>query len=687
MSVNRIFLGCLITTALCCQLVLAADADQRPNVVCIIVDDLNDLPLHPAGKPKVATPNIDRIARRGVTFTNAHTNDPICAPARACLLFGIYPQTSGLYWFENWRANPILNQSVSLNKHLKNNGYGVYGTGKVYHGGGSDGAFDQIGYRTEYGPWPWNGVSKQQSFQPHPAMMYLYETDGDMDYQWEHHFGPLSMIPNWPADESNDVPGYQGWRLFSKPFRYVNDQDRDLLADELCADWSTEIIGREHDKPFALFTGLLRTHTPLYAPQEYFDRFPLESIDLPETTRADLQDCADVLADRSLYGFRRYHMLVRHTDRDLYRQWLQAYLACVSFVDDQVGKILDAIEESPHRDNTIVILTSDHGFHVGEKEFLYKQSLWDGATRIPLIVAGLEGMPQGATCHHPVSLIDLYPTLNELCGLPSEPNRNGNGYSLEGHSLVPLLRDPVGDWSGPEVAITALPGKDHSQHTQFGGTWFPHFSVRSENYRYTLCSNGEEELYNYGADPLEWRNLAGDPAYASIKAELKHKLIELRDGANWKPLGRLDAWTYGARKGGAKQQADTFEFVGHESFYLATKDQYRDFELEFELKSADASQLRLSYGAALSDNRLTGSTANIPPKPSNLEGDAVDFNVGEWNRYRVRVSGVRCQVWINGRLHSDSESETRARPGRIGIDFGQTANPRLELRHVRVRRF
>jgi arylsulfatase A-like enzyme len=516
-------------------------------------------------------------------------------------------------------------------------------------------------------------------------MMYMYETDGDMGYKWEHHFGPLSMVPDWPADEANGIPGYKGWRLYGKPFRYVNDEDRDLLADELCADWSAEIIERTHEKPYALFAGFVRTHTPLYAPDEYFDRFPLDSIDVPETIENDLDDCADALADRSLYGFRRYRMLVRHEDRQLYKQWLQAYLACVSFVDDQVGKILDAVDKSPQRDNTVVIVTSDHGFHMGEKQFLYKQSLWDGATRVPLIVAGLEGMPEGATCDQPVSLIDIYPTINDLCGLPTEPNASGNGYQLEGHSLRPLLTNPKGGWTGPDVAITALPGKDHSQHNRHGGTWFPHFSVRSKQYRYTLCANGEEELYDFNADPLEWRNLANDPAYAESKAALKAQLIGLRDGQNWQTLDSLNSWTYDAYKGGAKKAGGELQFAGGASFYLATIRKFQNFELQFDLKSANADRLRISYRAEIDNNRIMGTIVSIPPAPSNLEGGPVEFRVGDWNRYRIRVLGDRCRVWINESLHSDVREREGLQQGVIGIELPGVETRSVQLRQCRIR--
>ncbi len=682
---NSVLITIAVIPQLICTPLLIAKTSDRPNIVVIIVDDLNDLPLSPAGKPSVPTPNIDRLAARGVSFTNAHTNDPICAPSRACMLFGLYPQTSGLFWFENWKQNGILNKSVSLNRHFQNNGYGVYGTGKIYHGGSDDGAFDQLGPRSDFGPWPWDGVSKQ-GFQPHPAMMYMYDTDGDMDYQWEHHFGPLSMVPDWPADKEDGVPGYKGWRLYGKPFRYISDQDRDLLSDERGAEWSSGIIEKEHEQPYVLFTGFNRTHTPLYAPQEYFDRFPLDSIELPSTIENDLEDCAEALADRSLYGFRRYEMLVRHTDRQLYKEWLQAYMACVSFVDDQVGKVLDAVERSPERDNTIVIFTSDHGFHIGEKQFLYKQSLWDAGTRIPMIVAGLEGMPQGVTCDQPISLIDVYPTLNDLCDLPREPNVDKSGYRLEGHSFRSLLMDPQGAWDGPDVAITALPGKDHSQHKLHGGTWFPHFSVRGKQHRYTLCASGEEELYDYSVDPLEFKNLADDPAYREVKSKLRKELIELRDGSKWKSLSGSDDMQISSEVELKLRQSGTIELSGESGFFLATVQKYRNFEFEFEAKTEMAARLELRYRAAIEDGRLIGSTANVPPTPSNLEGDPVEFVAGSWNRYRIRVVDDRCQIWINGKVHSDMTSPTASLAGLVGISFSNADSPQAAVKDLRMRR-
>ncbi|MEL6109744.1 MAG: sulfatase-like hydrolase/transferase, partial [Planctomycetota bacterium] len=388
-----------------------AFAQPRPNVLFIIVDDLNDMPLHPDGKPLVPTPNFDRLAARGVSFTNAHCNDPICAPSRSSMMTGLYPQTSSLYWFEDYRQNAVLSQSMTLTEHLATNGYDVYSVGKIYHGNQDPkGFYADRGPGGNIGPWPWDGTkATRRGLIPHPQQMYLFadDADPDMDYQWEHTFGPLTMIPDYPADPEQNVPGYRGWRLSGKPWRYVSDNDRDPMPDETNASWAAGILDRKQERPFALFTGFSRTHTPLYAPQNYFDKFPLDKIVVPACYRdGDLEDCAPSLANRSLYAFRRYHMLFKHEDRPmLYKRWLQAYMACVAFIDDQVGTVLDALEASGQADETVVFLTSDHGFHVGGKEALYKQTLWDSGTRIPFIVAGLDGMSKGVTCDQPISLI------------------------------------------------------------------------------------------------------------------------------------------------------------------------------------------------------------------------------------------------------------------------------------------
>ncbi|MEO1527505.1 MAG: sulfatase [Planctomycetota bacterium] len=601
---------------------------DRPNVLFIIVDDLNDMPLHPDGKPFVPTPNFDRLAARGVSFTNAHCNDPICAPSRSSMLTGLYPQTSSLYWFEDYRQNAILSQSVTLTEHLATNGYDVYTVGKIYHGNQDPkGFYADRGLGGNIGPWPWDGTqATRRGLIPHPQQLYMFadDADPDMDYKWEHTFGPLTMVPEYPADPDKKVPGYRGWRLSGKPWRYVSDDDRDRMPDETNAAWAADVLKKKHDQPFVLFTGFSRTHTPLYAPQNYFDKFPLDQIQVPACyVDGDLKDCAPSLADRSLYAFRRYQMLFHHEDRpQLYKRWLQAYMACVSFIDDQVGTVLDALEASEHADDTVVFLTSDHGFHVGGKEALYKQTLWDSGTRIPFIVAGLNGMPRGVTCDQPISLIDVYPTFIDLCDLPQDPNAQRSRYPLDGDSLKPLIMEPKrATWTGPDVAITALPGKDHSQHREHLGTLYPHFSVRGKDWRYSLTSDGQEELYHYSTDPYEFKNLADDPAFAEKKSELKAKLIALRDGDRWQDLKSLPT-----------QPLTAFEIVG-------------------EIKGNTV----FNFG----------------------ESTVGQCNADDWTPIRLRVAGKRTQLWLNHRVHFDEFRQENSAAGVVRLQAGELRNLRL----------
>ena len=618
--------------AICC-VAMVSHAAERPNVLFIIVDDLNDMPLHPEGKPHVPTPNFDRLAARGVSFTNAHCNDPICAPSRSSMLTGLYPQTSSLYWFEDYRQNAVLSKSVTLTEHFATNGYGVYSVGKIYHGNQDPMQFFvDRGPGGNIGPWPWDGRKQtRRGFIPHPQQMFFYadDADPDMDYKWEHTFGSLAMVPDYPADPVAGVPGHRGWRLSGKPFRYVSDDDRDPMPDETNAAWASEVLSRKHgEKPFALFTGFSRTHTPLYAPQKYFDMFPLNEIEGPKSfMEGDLKDCAPSLANTSLYAFRRYQMLFNHDDRPmLYKKWLQAYMACVAFIDDQVGTVLDALESSPHADDTIVILTSDHGFHVGDKESIYKQTLWDSGTRIPFIVAGLDGIRQGSTCHHPISLIDVYPTLIDLCGLPENPNAGRSNYPLDGHSIKPLALNPEsGEWAGPDVAITALPGKDHSQHREHIGTLYPHFSVRSRDWRYSLTSDGQEELYRFTDDPFEFNNLADVPKHAEMKAELRQQLVALRDGRAWKPYDSIP------------------------------KSEFAGLELRAEVKG----EVTLKLGDSV----------------------VAEVSTTDWSPLRVRVAGNRSQVWVNNRVASDEIRETDVSPGAISAEGDLRA---IQIREIRA---
>jgi arylsulfatase A-like enzyme len=259
--------------------------------------------------------------------------------------------------------------------------------------------------------------------------------------------------------------------------------------------------------------------------------FPLDEIELPPYLENDLADCPEILWKDPVTGAptgyaRGLEFILKAGGVEFWKRWIQAYLACVAFVDDQVGVIVNALEDNGFLENTIIMLTSDHGWHMGEKDHLSKNTIWEETTRVPLVVVAPGVTAAGTTCVEPVSLVDLYPTLIDLCELPKEPNANGNGYALDGHSLRPLLADPENEqWGGPSVALSCrygpgdlavdVPGKPEGQH----------FSVRSKHWRYTRCSNGDEELYDHRADPHEWHNLAGNPEYEETKRELG---IELR---------------------------------------------------------------------------------------------------------------------------------------------------------------
>lgn len=492
-------------------------ASERPNVLFIICDDLNDSVEGMGGHPQARTPNVDRLAEQGVMFTNAHNPQPWCAPSRASLWSGLHPVRSGYHGRGHWRRHPVLRNTVTVMEHFKNNGYRVYGTGKLFHNRQEDKSiYTKYKYDADFGPWPWDGKRRRE----HPDLACLFETHYVNNLPRLHDaphmqtFGPLSSVPEFAPAPDAGIPGFRGWSLGRKPFRYVDPHDRDLMPDELSARWAIEVLRRRHAGPFFLAVGFNRPHVPMYAPKEYFDLFPLDEIHLPPYLSDDLRDCARALFDADRKGWQNFRLLHAAGGERMWKRWVQAYLANVAFVDDQLGKILDALERSPYAGNTIVIFTSDHGFHMGEKDWLFKNSLWEESTRVPLVVAAPEVAKPGRRCAQPASLVDMYPTLIDLCGLPVDPNARGNGHALDGHSVRPFLQHPEGGPSdGPSAALTML-GSGH-------------FSIRTCRWRYTLCKSGEEELYDHANDPHEWHNLAARPEMAPRKRELREQLRQL----------------------------------------------------------------------------------------------------------------------------------------------------------------
>jgi len=423
---------------------LAAD---KPNVLFIAVDDLNDWIGVLSGHPQSVTPHIDRLAARGMLFTRCYCAAPACNPSRAALMTGIRPSTSGVYHnSQPWRAG--LPQAVTLPQHFMAHGYRALGSGKIYHGRFPD-------------PPSWNtffpSKTKQKPSDPLPKKRPLNGIPQTAHFDW----GPL-------------------------------DVDDSQMGDVQVADWVIQQLGRKQPGPFFLACGIYRPHLPWYVPRKYFDRFDLDGIQLPATRDDDLQD-VPAAGIKMARPDRDHARVLKH------KQWPQAvrgYLASISFADTQVGRVLDALDASRYADNTIIVFWTDHGWHLGEKHHWRKFTLWEEATRTPMVIVA-PGVAGGSRCGQPVNLLDIYPTLIELCGLPPRAE-------LEGVSLSPLLNDATARWDRPSLTT-------HGRNNH---------AVRSVRYRYIRYADGSAELYDHDVDPQEWHNLAGQPELKSVQARL-----------------------------------------------------------------------------------------------------------------------------------------------------------------------
>lgn len=507
------------------------EINKKPNILFIICDDLNDAVHGMGGHPQAITPQIDKLMKEGVRFTNAQTNVPLCGPSRASLWSGLSPQTTGYFGFKqqqnHWRNNPVLKNSVTLFEHMSDNGYNVYATGKIHHNGHEDYSIFEnsdgtSGFKVKdsFGPYPWDGdpdkiVEKIRGIT-HPDMHPALNPIGRFE-----SFGPIRKI-------SDDVEG--GTWLYThngEEFRIENENDRDLTPDERSADYAIEVINQKHDKPFIMAVGFNRPHTPLYALQKYFDMFPIDSLRLAPHLQGDLEDCAPSIwkdKDMAQTGFQKYNRYNNAGGKEVLLKWTQAYLACVASVDEQIGRVVEAMKNSAYGDNTLIILTSDHGYHMGEKEYIFKSSLWEESTRIPLVISGLNA-PKGEECHAPVSLVDMYPTIVDVCNLPDNPNAGGNAKALNGFSIMPLVNDPQsGKWEGNDFAITAVASTEELGKDEPGKVNEQHYSIRTERYRYIICRNGDEELYDHNYDSYEWNNLANDGLYQNVLKEMRERV-------------------------------------------------------------------------------------------------------------------------------------------------------------------
>ncbi len=436
------------------------DPSARPNVLFLSVDDINDWIGVYGGHPDTRTPHMDALAGRSTMFTRAYCSVPLCHPSRIATMTGRRPHNTAVYSAQvGWRD--VIPDALHLAAHFRSNGYETLSAGKVYHW------TDKFGEPGE--PWLWD----HQIAPPPPP------------HRWQN--GPLNGIPDTGNFDWGAPPG-------------VAEQD---FPDHKVVDWCLDKLLAPRPRPFFLAAGLYKPHLAWYAPQRFFDAFPPASVTLPEIIENDLDDVPQLGIDMT----ERFSRIDHIRENGIWDDAVAAYLACIAFADHQVGRLLDGLAASPHADNTIVVLWSDHGYHLGEKLHWEKNALWEEATRIPLMIHVPEALggpgsePGGQVSERTVELVDLFPTLTDLCGLPTPPD-------LDGQSLAPLLADPHAAWDRPALS-----------------TWlYKNHSLRTERYRLIRYRDDTEELYDHETDPLEWTNLALDPAYDALRAHLGAQL-------------------------------------------------------------------------------------------------------------------------------------------------------------------
>ncbi len=441
---------------------------KKPNVLFIAVDDLNNWLGCMNGHPNTKTPNLDKLASQGLLFTNAHCQAPLCGPSRASLMTGLRPSTTGIYGMIDDNLiksdNPATQDIIYLPEYFKKNGYHTMGIGKLFHEHAPDSLFDESGGRVK-------------GFGPAPKQRFVWDGWGTANRE---NYGRTST--DWGAFPEADS----------------------LMPDHRSAGWAIERLNRDYDKPFFLAVGFLRPHVPLYVPQKWFDLHPLEGLELTPYKADDLDDVPSVAKQINDLP------MMPQTDWAIESgEWpkiIQAYLACVSFVDYEIGRVLQALENSKYAENTVIVLWSDHGYRLGEKGTFAKHALWEEATNAPLIFSA-PNLPKGKVIDSPAEMLSVYPTLLELCSLPA--------YTLnEGISLIPVMK---GETQEKTIAVTTYGMNNHS--------------VRTMEYRYTRYEDGNEELYNHKTDPNEWTNIAGLAENSEIKNNLE--VYFPKENAKW----------------------------------------------------------------------------------------------------------------------------------------------------------
>ena len=421
----------------------APDATGKPNILMIAIDDLRAWTNY-LGFTQVKTPNMDRLAAMGTAMERAYCPAPICNPSRTALVTGLRPGTTGVY--DNgadWRINKTASAVPTFPLWLRKNGYVAYAAGKIYH--------DVYRQPSDWDEYP---VTDKETSLPFAA-----ERKG---------VGKIHWAP-FATNSDNGMPDYR------------------------TTDYCIGKLQQKHTKPFLIGCGFHKPHVQWHVPKKYFDMYPVDKIELPKV-QPNLDNLPPIAQKLARWG-EEYEPMIKN---GYWKQALQGYFACITFMDAQLGRLLDALEKSDYKDNTIVLLWVDHGWHHGEKHHWKKFTLWEEATRVPVLWSVPGVTKPGSRCARTVDHMGIYPTLCDMVGVPLPPHLDGKSYRA-------LLENPDAPWERP--AITTYEANNNA--------------VRTERWRYIRYLDGSEELYDHDADPLEWNNLAPDPRYAAVKKDLQ----------------------------------------------------------------------------------------------------------------------------------------------------------------------
>jgi arylsulfatase A-like enzyme len=530
---NKYLVPSLVLPLVCSGLTLAASnqkkESQKPNVIFIIIDDLNNYEGAFGGHKQAKTPNIDRLAKSGVSFMQGYTNCPVSQPSRNSLFTGVYPHKSKDFGWIPLEKQPITGNCKTFVDLFKENGYLTMGSGKLLHTEKFS-SWDQFENKklNNYGPFAYNGVKGVG----HSSVPLPFRDIGPVDGSW----GAIEDVPVYIDSITGERKGgwtHNAWGKF-QPFRVINEHDRDMLPDEIHAEWAVKKI-QEMEKsnstqPFLMGVGFVRPHTPLTCPQRFFDMFPLDQIELNPIQPNDKIDTyyegLNPAESKGLLYFNEMKKSYNGKTEEGLKVFLQAYLACIAFMDEQVGKVIDALDNSKFKNNTIVVFVADNGWQMGSKDYLFKNSPWEESTQIPYIVRA-PGAKNGSKVYQPVSLIDIYPTLTDLCGVKGDTKLNEKGVNIDGYSLKPLLTDPdTKKWKGPKGAISMI-GDLLLFDKELNDVMDQTYTYRTKDWRYILYRDGSEELYHNATDPREWKNLASDNQYLAKKQEMKKEMLKL----------------------------------------------------------------------------------------------------------------------------------------------------------------